>query len=57
MICRYCGKEMREDDVDFYFKGNENIYWVCDHCHASYFQQIRFHKHWKGRWSKGGSDE
>ena len=37
MKCRYCGTEMRLDDVDFNFKGNKDNYWICDvlECYAS----------------------
>ena len=27
--CRYCGTEMYQDDVDYNFKGNYDIYWNC----------------------------
>ena len=32
MKCKYCGKEMSLDDVDYNFKGNKDNYWVCDNC-------------------------
>ena len=37
MKCRYCGAEMRLDDVDFNFKGNKDNCWICDvlECYAS----------------------
>lgn len=44
MICKYCGKEMRLDDVDYNFKGNQDNYWICDNCHASAFEKIRYGK-------------
>ena len=42
IICEYCGKEMRLDDVDYNFKGNKNNYWLCDNCNASAFEKIRY---------------
>ena len=44
MICKYCGKEMRLDDVDFNFKGNQDNYWLCDNCNASAIEKIRYGK-------------
>ena len=44
MICKYCGKEMRLDDVDYNFKGNQDNYWLCDNCHASAVEKIRYGK-------------
>ena len=42
IICKYCGKEMRLDDVDYNFKGNQDNYWLCDNCNASAFEKIRY---------------
>lgn len=44
MNCKYCESEMRKDDVDFNFKGNQNNYWVCDKCGATAFEKIRYGK-------------
>lgn len=44
MICKYCEKEMRLDDVDFNFKGNKDNYWVCDNCKATSCEKIRYGK-------------
>ena len=44
MICKYCGKEMNLDDVDFNFTGNKDYYWVCDNCNASAIEKIRYGK-------------
>lgn len=44
MICKYCGKKMRLDDVDYNFKGNQDNYWICDNCHAGAFEKIRYNK-------------
>jgi hypothetical protein len=40
MICKYCGKEMIKDDVDFRFKGNKDIYWECE-CGGNCVEEIR----------------
>lgn len=53
MICRYCGKEMIEDDCDFNFKGNYDTYWICEHCNSFCFEQIRFGKLYKRTWRRG----
>lgn len=44
MKCKYCGTEMRLDDVDFNFKGNKDNYWICDNCGAGAFEKIRYGK-------------
>ena len=44
MRCKYCGKEMRLNDVDFNFKGNKDNYWLCDNCNAIAFEKIRYGK-------------
>ena len=44
MICKFCNSKMRLDDVDFNFKGNKDNYWVCDCCHASAIEKIRYGK-------------
>lgn len=44
MQCIYCGKEMIKDDVDFRFSGNQDNYWLCESCHASAFEKIRYGK-------------
>ena len=44
MICKYCGKKMRLDDVDYNFKFNRNKYWICYNCHACAFEKIRYNK-------------
>lgn len=40
--CPHCGKEMKLDDIDFNFKGNQNEYWTCPHCHFSAIAKIRY---------------
>lgn len=44
MKCRFCGNDMRLDDVDFNFKGNKDNYWSCDYCNASAYEKIRYGK-------------
>lgn len=49
-ICKNCGKQMQKDDVDFNFRGNYDIYWVCDSCSTSCIEKIRFGKIFKEEW-------
>ena len=35
---------MVKDDVDFNFKGNYDIYWICPKCNASCIQKVRYGK-------------
>lgn len=51
MICKYCNQEMIKDDVDFRFKGNKDIYWLCE-CGGSCVEEIRFSKTFKLEWFK-----
>ena len=47
MICKYCKKEMRLDDVDYNFSGNKDNYWICDHHKDAYVfavEKIRYGK-------------
>ena len=44
MICEYCGTEMRLDDVDYNFKGNQDNYWICENCNARAIEKIRYSK-------------
>ena len=44
MICKYCGKKMELDDVDYNFKGNQDNYWVCGNCNARAFEKTRYGK-------------
>ena len=44
MICKYCGKKMELDDVDFNFTGNKDYYWSCGNCNASAIEKIRYGK-------------
>ena len=41
-ICPICGKEMRLDDVDYNFPGNQDNYWICDECSVSALEKIRY---------------
>lgn len=56
MKCKYCGKEMRLDDVDYNFKGNQNNYFICDDCEASAIEKIRYGKSISVNWEKGDED-
>lgn len=51
MTCKYCNQEMIKDDVDFRFKGNKDIYWLCE-CGGSCVEEIRFSKTFKLEWFK-----
>ena len=48
--CRYCNTEMYQDDVDFNFKGNYDIYWQCPNCQTSCIEEVRFAQKFKERW-------
>ena len=48
--CRYCGTKMYQDDVDYNFKGNYDIYWNCPNCQTSCIEQIRFGETFKELW-------
>lgn len=43
MICKYCNKEMKKDDVYFLFNGYQNNYWLCG-CGAYCIEKIRYSK-------------
>lgn len=44
MNCIYCNNEMRLDDIDFNFKGNQDNYYICDCCHTTAYEKIRYGK-------------
>lgn len=44
MICAYCGSEMKKNDVDFNFKGNKDIFWLCEQCLSECVETIRYGK-------------
>lgn len=50
--CKKCGKEMRIDDVDYNFKGNQDNYWTCDNCNIGCMEKIRYGKSIKKIWSE-----
>lgn len=50
MKCRYCGTEMQKDDVDFNFKGNYDIYWICPKCESSCIEEVRFSQSFREFW-------
>ena len=39
-----CKKEMRLDDIDYNFKGNQDEYYICDECGRSAVIKIRYGK-------------
>lgn len=57
MKCMFCGSEMVKDDVDFNFKGNYDIYWVCQHCPTSCIEQYRFSQSFKEIWHSENNNE
>ena len=52
MKCKYCGQQMRCDDVDDNFKGYRDNYYVCDNCGSSCIEEIRFGKQHKVKHKK-----
>ncbi len=40
------------DDVDFNFKGNKDIYWICENenCNSSCIEQVRYGRSFKELW-------
>lgn len=44
MKCKFCNHEMRLDDIDYNFKGNQDNYYHCDNCNGSAFEKIRYNK-------------
>lgn len=44
MIYMYCGSEMKKNDVDFNFKGNKDIYWLCEQCLSKCIEKIQYGK-------------
>ena len=50
MICKECKNEMILDDEDFRFKGNTNKYWICENCHTSCMEEIRYNQSFKEHW-------
>lgn len=51
MNCIYCNTKMEKDDVDYNFKGNYNIYWLCPKCGSSCLEKIRFSKSFRKIWN------
>ena len=51
MICRECGKKMILDDKDVKFRGNLDKYWICEHCHTTCIEEIRFSQSYKEHWT------
>lgn len=42
MKCKFCGNEMVLNDIDYNFPGNKDNYWLCEKCHASAVEKIRY---------------
>ena len=57
MICKECGSKMYEDDRDFNFKGNYDIYWACEKCQTSCIEEVRFSQSFKEIWHSENNDE
>ena len=51
MICKECKKQMILDDRDYHFKGNMDKYWLCEHCHTTCIEEIRFSQSFKEHWT------
>lgn len=49
MKCRECGRAMILDVR--IFKGNEDKYWICEHCATSCIEQIRYGQTWRELWN------
>lgn len=39
------------DDRDYRFKGNIDKYWLCEHCHTTCIEEIRFSQSFKEHWT------
>lgn len=50
MICIFCNSKMRLNDIDYNFKGNKDNYWVCDNCHATAFEKIKYIRYNKSKY-------
>lgn len=42
--CIQCNNDMIEDDTDYNFKGNYDVYLVCEHCNTSAKAKVRYGK-------------
>lgn len=52
-ICAYCKiGELRLDDIDYRFNGNQDEYLWCPHCRAAVFCKVRFGKVIYQKWEK-----
>ena len=51
MVCKECKKQMILDDRDYHFKGNVDKYWLCEHCHTTCIEEIRFSQSFKEHWT------
>lgn len=44
---------MKKKDVDFHFKGNKDIYWLCEQCLSECIETIRYGKQVKLEFCQG----
>ena len=42
--CIQCNSDMIEDDQDYNFKGNYDVYLYCENCHTCATAEVRFGK-------------
>ena len=54
--CRECGAEMYQDDLDYNFKGNYDVYWNCPDCQTSCIEKIRFGQKYIEDWHSENGD-
>ena len=40
--CPICGGDIEIDDIDYNFKGNQDEYAYCHHCHVALITKVRF---------------
>ena len=57
MICKECGSKMCIDDRHTNFKGNYDIYWVCENCQTSCIEEVRFTQSFREVWHSENNDE
>lgn len=53
--CKFCENIMQIDDTDYSFDGNQNNYYLCEKCHSSAFEKIRYGKSINIEWTKNNS--
>lgn len=40
--CPLCGEKLDCNGIAYYFKGNQDEYSICNHCHTSFVFYIRY---------------